>query len=93
MSKQNVKEPNQETHRIRNNSPIIQAVVRKQEEITLIKQAAALSGSSVSGFVRTAAIKAARQALAASAAEAAALKAAREVLASATRAAESVAAS
>lgn len=63
MNRQNVKpEP---TRRRRNNSPIIQAVINNPEDLALIKQAAAINGAAVSGFVRTAAIKAARQVVAA----------------------------
>ncbi len=63
MNRQNVKpEP---TRRRRNNSPIIQAVINNPEDLALIKQAAAINGAAVSGFVRTAAVKAARQVVAA----------------------------
>ena len=63
MNRQNVKpEP---TRRRRNNSPIIQAVINNPEDLALIKQAAAINGADVSGFVRTAAVKAARQVVAA----------------------------
>ena len=65
MNRQNVKpEP---TRRRRNNSPIIQAVINNPEDLALIKQAAAINGAAVSGFVRTAAVKAARQVVAAEA--------------------------
>ena len=63
MNRQNVKpEP---TRRRRNNSPIIQAVINNPEDLALIKQAAAINGAAVSGFIRTAAVKAARQVVAA----------------------------
>ena len=63
MNRQNVKpEP---TRRRRNNSPIIQAVINNPEDLALIKQAAAINGAAVSGFVGTAAVKAARQVVAA----------------------------
>ena len=55
MNRQNVKpEP---TRRRRNNSPIIQAVINNPEDLALIKQAAAINGAAVSGFVRTAALR------------------------------------
>lgn len=62
MNQQNVK---QETRRPRRKSTVIQAVIVNPEDLALIKQAAAINGAAVSGFVRTAAVKAARQVVAA----------------------------
>ena len=52
-----------QTDRVRRNSAVIQAVIPNQEDLELIKKAAAMHGSAVSGFVRAATLRAAKQVL------------------------------